>query len=381
MVDNGAAGRVRADSPVVVVANRLPVDQVTEPDGGPRWEPSPGGLVTALQPIVAGRGAPGSAGPASAGRRARSRSSATACRCVPVGAERGRDRPLLRGLLQRHALAALPRRVATPTFHRRLVGRLRRRSTSDSPSGRAEVAADGAIVWVHDYHLQLVPAMLRALRPDAADRLLPAHPVPAARAVHPAAVAVGDHRRAARRRPGRLPAPGGARNFAHARPPAARAADARRADRASSTSGRDRAASARSRSRSTSASSTSSPGPAVRRRGAAEIRARLGNPEVILLGVDRLDYTKGIDVRLAAFRSCSPTALAPRRRRVLVQVATPTRERSSTTATSATRSSSSSARSTASYGPCSASRRSTTSTSRCRSRSSSRSTWPATSCW
>ena len=29
-----------------------------------------------------------------------------------------------------------------------------------------EVAAPGATVWVHDYQLQLVPAMVRALRPD-----------------------------------------------------------------------------------------------------------------------------------------------------------------------------------------------------------------------
>src|SRR3712207_8323430 len=30
----------------------------------------------------------------------------------------------------------------------------------------AEVAAEGAIVWVHDYQLQLVPALLRQRRPD-----------------------------------------------------------------------------------------------------------------------------------------------------------------------------------------------------------------------
>ncbi len=47
---------VGADSPVVVVANRLPVDQVTDPDGSTRWQRSPGGLVTALEPFVAGRG-------------------------------------------------------------------------------------------------------------------------------------------------------------------------------------------------------------------------------------------------------------------------------------------------------------------------------------
>src|SRR3712207_8336172 len=40
-----------ADSPVVVVANRLPVDQVTDPDGSVRWQRSPGGLVTALEPL------------------------------------------------------------------------------------------------------------------------------------------------------------------------------------------------------------------------------------------------------------------------------------------------------------------------------------------
>ena len=46
--------KTRADSPVVVVANRLPVDQVTDPDGTIRWQRSPGGLVTALEPFVAG---------------------------------------------------------------------------------------------------------------------------------------------------------------------------------------------------------------------------------------------------------------------------------------------------------------------------------------
>ena len=31
----------------------------------------------------------------------------------------------------------------------------------------AAVAPPDAIIWVHDYHLQLVPAMVRAQRPDA----------------------------------------------------------------------------------------------------------------------------------------------------------------------------------------------------------------------
>ena len=39
----------------VVVANRLPVDKETLPDGTIRWKRSPGGLVTALEPILRSR--------------------------------------------------------------------------------------------------------------------------------------------------------------------------------------------------------------------------------------------------------------------------------------------------------------------------------------
>ncbi|MCL2534959.1 MAG: trehalose-6-phosphate synthase, partial [Nocardiaceae bacterium] len=44
-----------ADQPgsnFVVVANRLPVDLEKLPDGTTRWKRSPGGLVTALEPIL-----------------------------------------------------------------------------------------------------------------------------------------------------------------------------------------------------------------------------------------------------------------------------------------------------------------------------------------
>ncbi len=40
----------RAD--LVIVANRLPVDRVTNPDGSNGWRRSPGGLVTALEPVM-----------------------------------------------------------------------------------------------------------------------------------------------------------------------------------------------------------------------------------------------------------------------------------------------------------------------------------------
>src|SRR5260370_41966884 len=45
---NGTAGRHR----FVVVASRLPVDRTESPDGEAQWRPSPGGLVSALEPVM-----------------------------------------------------------------------------------------------------------------------------------------------------------------------------------------------------------------------------------------------------------------------------------------------------------------------------------------
>ncbi len=55
--------------------------------------------------------------------------------------------------------------VAKPQFHREWwesYVRVNQRFADRA----AEVAAEGATVWVHDYQMQLVPAMLRAQRPD-----------------------------------------------------------------------------------------------------------------------------------------------------------------------------------------------------------------------
>ena len=37
---------------LVVVANRLPIDMERLPDGSTTWKRSPGGLVTALEPLL-----------------------------------------------------------------------------------------------------------------------------------------------------------------------------------------------------------------------------------------------------------------------------------------------------------------------------------------
>ncbi len=70
----------------------------------------------------------------------------------------------------------------------------------------AEIASEGALVWVQDYQMQLVPQMLRELRPDLRIGFFLHIPFPAGRAVPAAPVAAPDPGGAARGRPGRLPA-------------------------------------------------------------------------------------------------------------------------------------------------------------------------------
>jgi trehalose 6-phosphate synthase len=66
---------------------------------------------------------------------------------------------------------------------------------------------------------------------------------------------------------------------------------------------------------------------AATRRRAEEIRAELGDPRYVLFGVDRLDYTKGIRQRLRAFSELLRDGRLEPGEAVLVQVASPSRER------------------------------------------------------
>ena len=63
------------------------------------------------------------------------------------------------------------------------------------------------------------------------------------------------------------------------------------------------------------------------------LRSELGDPEVVLLGVDRLDYTKGIDLRLKAVRELLIEHRLDPRKTAVIQVAVPAgRQYSATTA-------------------------------------------------
>ena len=292
------------------------------PDGSVEWSRSPGGLVSALHPVLRERHGMwiGWAGgidstpyvPDTDGIR---------MRAVPLSAADYEE--YYEGYSNSTLWPLYHDAVETPQFHRRwweAYQRVNRRF--------AHVAADhaerGALVWVQDYHLQLVPAMLRALRPDLRIGFFMHIPFP------PAELFMQLPRRAELLR-GMLGADlvgfqttYGAKNFVRLAArllglrtdgPIIEVEDGRRVRADAfpiSIDFREMEALGRS--------------PEVIAR-ARTLRADLGDPEKIILGVDRLDYTKGIEHRLKAYRELLADGRLKVSDAVMVQVAVPSRER------------------------------------------------------
>lgn len=153
-----------AGAEFVVVANRLPVDRVLADDGSVDWTTSPGGLVTALEPVMAKRGGAwvGWHGAADEELDPFEHDGYTV---LPVPLSQAEFEEYYEGFSNATLWPLYHDTVAFPEFHREwweayvLVNRRFAELTADT-------AAHGATVWVQDYQLQLVPSMLRELRPD-----------------------------------------------------------------------------------------------------------------------------------------------------------------------------------------------------------------------
>jgi trehalose 6-phosphate synthase len=318
------------NSDFVVVANRLPIDMERLPDGTTHWKRSPGGLVTALEPLLRRRkgawvgwpGVPDSD---------EDPIDEEDLRLWPVRLS-AEDVALYYEGFSNAALWPLYHDVIVkPIYHRewwdRYVEVNRRFAEATSCA-----AADGATVWVQDYQLQLVPKMLRTLRPDLTIGFFLHIPFPPVELFMQmpwrteiiegllGADLVGFH------------LPGGAQNFLILSRRLLGANTSR-----ASIGVRSRFGEVQTGSRTVKVGAfpisidsgdldTKAKQRDVRRR-AREIRNELGNPRKILLGVDRLDYTKGIDVRLRAFSELLKEDRIKRDDTVLVQLATPSRER------------------------------------------------------
>ncbi|MBP2365365.1 alpha,alpha-trehalose-phosphate synthase (UDP-forming) [Pseudonocardia parietis] len=308
---------------LVVVANRLPVDYVRHPDGSTGWKRSPGGLVTALEPTLRARegawvGWPGvpdvDVDPL----------VEDGLSLYPVRLSAHEVEQYYEGFSNATLWPLYHDVVAQPQFHRhwwRTYTDVNQRFAEEV----ARVAAHGATVWVQDYQLQLVPGRLRELRPDLRIGFFLHIPFPPVELFRQlpwrtrimegllGADLVGFH------------TDGGVRNFHWLAQELAGATPDRDPEVLWYGGRRVRLGAFPISIDSQHLDELSRSEEVVER--AAQIREELGNPTKIILGVDRLDYTKGIDVRLRAFHELLEEDRITVDDAVMIQLATPSRER------------------------------------------------------
>lgn len=341
-------------SSFVVVANRLPVDEVIT-ESGRSWRRSPGGLVTALHPVlVEHEGAwigwsGGIAGKdevaAFAGGRRRvpggPATGASHHNQWPAAGEHG-DEPTKVDGVELHAVPLTAEDMERyyegfsnaslwPLYHDAIETPVYKRRWWDSylrvnerfAAETARVADRGATVWVQDYQLQLVPAMLRRTRPDLRIGFFLHIPFP------PVELFMQIPRRVEILQ-GLLGAdlvgfqrPLGAQNFLRL---TRHLLGLRPRGNIVEVEGREVRADAFPISIDVGEIESLALSPFVRQR-AERIRVELGEPKTMILGVDRLDYTKGIESRIKAFRELLADGRLTVPETVMVQVATPSRER------------------------------------------------------
>ena len=322
------------DSDFVVVANRLPVDLERLPDGTTSFKRSPGGLVTALEPLLRRRRG------AWVGWRGVVDDDVDVddepivqedLRLIPVRLSADDVAQYYEGFSNATLWPLYHDVIVKPIYHRdwweRYVEVNRRFAEATS-----RAVARGGTVWVQDYQLQLVPKMLRTLRPDVTIGFFLHIPFPPVELFMQipwrteiiegllGADLVGFH------------LAGGAQNFLILSRRLLGANTSRGSVGVRSRFGhveleeRNVRVGAFPISIDSGELDQTARGRKIRRR-AQEIRAELGDPRKVLLGVDRLDYTKGIDVRLHAFSELLAEGRVKRDDTVLIQLATPSRER------------------------------------------------------
>jgi trehalose 6-phosphate synthase len=306
----------------VVVANRLPVDRVDDPGGGMAWRRSPGGLVTAIAPVLQRREGVWLGWPGAPDERLEPFIH-DGMSLLPIPLSANDVESYYEGFSNATLWPLYHDVVARPVYERSYWESYVRVNERFAQAA-AGAAAPGAVVWVQDYQLQLVPAMLRALRPDLRIGFFLHIPFPPYELFQqlPWRREIID---------GLLGAdlvgfqhPGAVSNFIRL---CRRLCDLRaQSGRVHTGDGRIVRAHAFPISVDVDQLAALVARPQTRRR-AQDIRADLGNPAKLLLGVDRLDYTKGIWQRLQAFGELFEDEELKPKDAVFVQIATPSRER------------------------------------------------------
>ena len=305
---------------LVVVANRLPVDVALGADGAPTWTRAPGGLVTALSPVMS-RAQGAWVGWGGTPDLVVDPFQLDDIQLVPVMLTTDDVAGYYEGFANDTLWPLYHDVITPPTYHREWWEDYRRVNERFAQAAAQEAAA-GGIVWVHDYQLQLVPAMLRALRPDVRIGYFSHIPFPPLELF-----AQLPWRRQVLE--GLLGADllgfqrgGDAANFVRA---VRRLTDLTTHGQQITVGKRHVRAQAFGISIDSRAFDALARTPEVHER-ARLLRHDLGDPQVLLLGVDRLDYTKGIRHRLKAYGELLADGRLSAETTTLVQVASPSRE-------------------------------------------------------
>jgi trehalose 6-phosphate synthase len=311
------ASRARASS-LVVVSNRLPVRRVGA-GAGARWESAAGGLVTAMSPVLQKMpgvwvGWPGSDAPMRAFEH-------EGIRLRPVNLRREDIERFYNGMSNGTFWPLYHDAIRTPQF---------RREWWDSyvsvnerfARAAASVSRPGDLVWVHDYHLQLVPGMLRALRqrlrigfflhipfpPEELFEWLPWREEVLKGLLGADVIGFQTHK--------------AAQNFSRL----CRAyTQAEGTDTELRYQGRNVACRSFPISIDFDWFDMRARTPEARAR-ALELRKRVGEKRRVVLAIDRLDYTKGVIERLRAFEELLSRGPVGVDDCVLIQIATPSRD-------------------------------------------------------
>ncbi len=309
-----------SSNPVIAVANRLPVHA-----GDDGWQLSPGGLVTALRPVMSARS--GSwVGWDGGSKGTPSRLPDMSIELAPVTLSAAQVRDYYHGFSNRTLWPLLHNAIEKPVFDRSwwaTYASVNRRFAAAAVS--AVDSNDDALLWVHDYHLLLVPELVRRQRPQQRSGLFLHTPWPSpdifARIPWRKDLLLGPlgadvvsfhtdrYRKNFVRACGRLLTDDGVK----VRGSDLHLVDGRVVRTTASPISIDVDQFA-DLARSEQADSD-----------VAELREQFAG-RTVLLGVDRLDYTKGIVERLLAFEALLGRRPDLRDQLVLVQVAVPSRD-------------------------------------------------------
>jgi len=306
-------------SEIIVVANRLPVQRIRQ-GRSVRWNPSPGGLVTAMTPVLRKHGGSWVGWPGVAGSLSRTFTHEK-IRIVPVGLTQNEVEHFYFGFANRTIWPLYHDVLRPPIFDRKwwkpFVDVNRRFAVRT-----AKLAGRKQMVWVHDYQLQLVPRFLRELRPDLRIGFFLHIPFPPDELFawlpwrkEMLEGLLGSDVIGFQTQPD-------ARDFANA---ARQFTTAEGSETQLHYKGRKVHVGAFPISIDFHAFEAMAGTPRVIKQ-AQGLRRLVGGSRKVLLSVDRLDYTKGIDIRLLAFEELLRRRRASVDDCVLIQIAVPSRE-------------------------------------------------------